>query len=135
VSAQKEQESLMVGCNAFLAKPFRIESLLERIHQYVNLEWIYYDAEQRQAPLSLASEPQAVENGLIVPPPWSELTELHQIAMVGQITKLRRTLDAIEATDARYGPFVAHLRQLAKEFHIEAIQDYIEHYLHESDQV
>ena len=101
----------------------------------MNLEWIYCDDHQGQEPSSLVSERQAVENGPIIPPPWPDLTKLHQIAMVGQITKLRRTLDAIEAADARYGPFVNHLRQLAKEFHIEAIQDYIERYLHESDQV
>ena len=75
------------------------------------------------------------ENEQIVPPSQEELDTLYQIAMIGQITKLRRALDAIEAADARYRPFVVHIRQLAKEFHIEGIQEYIERYLYASEDV
>jgi CheY-like chemotaxis protein len=134
VSIQREQESLRAGCDAFLAKPFHVEHLLDLIQRYLNIEWIYRDSIREQQTVFSKNAQHSAEQNLIVPPPQEELDTLHQIAMIGQITKLRRTLDAIEATDARYRPFVGHIRQLAKEFHIEAIQEYIEHYLYASEE-
>ena len=124
VSDQKKQESLVAGCNAFLAKPFRVEDLLDLIQLHLKLEWIY---QEEQGKLPVGS--QSSRSGPMIPPLPGELAELYNIAMIGQITKLRKYVDHLEATDPKYLPFAAKIRQLAKEFRIEEIQEFIQHYL------
>ena len=130
VSPERERESLEAGCNAFLAKPFQVEALLQRIQQQMNIAWLYQEPES----VSSDSAPSSTGSGTVsgeleYPPPQEDLRQLYDIAMIGQITKLRRTLDRIDAQDERYHTFVTNIRQLAKEFQIEAIQAYIERFL------
>jgi PAS domain S-box-containing protein len=133
VSAQKKQQSRAVGCNEFLAKPFRIEELLELIQIHLKLEWIYQEKEEaeKQRDRFLESRPQDL--GPIIPPSQEELAALYEIAMIGQITKLRKRIATIEAADPKFVPFVAKIRQLAKEFQIEAIQEFLQQYMNHEE--
>jgi len=122
VSEQKKQESLEAGFNEFLAKPFQVEDLLNLIRVYLKLDWIYEDGIRDEQRERFSLEP-------IIPPPQEELTDLYKIAMIGQITKLRKHVNNIEATDPKFIPFAARIRQFAKEFQIEEIQEFIQQYM------
>jgi len=36
-----QQQSQEAGCNDFIAKPFKTDVLIEKLHQHLNLKWIY----------------------------------------------------------------------------------------------
>ena len=41
VYEEDKERSLAVGCNEFIAKPFKIRELLECVRTQVGLEWVY----------------------------------------------------------------------------------------------
>jgi response regulator RpfG family c-di-GMP phosphodiesterase len=129
ISERKKQESLASGCNEFLAKPFQVEDLLDLIQTHLKLDWIYGEEIRDEKGEVVSHEVQSSRLELIVPPPQEELAALYKIAMIGQITKLRRHVNDIEATDPKFIPFVTKVRQLAKEFRIEEIQEFIQSYM------
>lgn len=128
VSLQRKQESLAAGCQAFLAKPFHLDELFACIQELLHLEWIYSATSETPCASSERLATPAAEPAHMVPPPPEVLAELHQVVLVGQITRLRKLLDQIEAQDPSFQPFVAHLRRLAKDFQIDEIQHLIEQY-------
>jgi CheY-like chemotaxis protein len=36
-----QQQSQDAGCDDFIAKPFKTDVLMEKLHKYLNLKWIY----------------------------------------------------------------------------------------------
>jgi PAS domain S-box-containing protein len=129
VSGRKKQKSMEAGFHAFLAKPFPVEDLLNLIQIHLKLAWIYEEEPRGGEQAKSFPESQTSTLEPIIPPPQGELTALYQIAVIGQITKLRKQISKIEATDPKFVPFVAKIRQLAREFQIEEIQKFIQQYM------
>ena len=129
VSGQKKEQSLAAGFHEFLAKPFEVEELLDLIQSHLQVEWVYEEATRGGEPGTQDSKPQPPLLEPLIPPPQAELVALYQIAMIGQMTKLRKQLGTLEAADPKFAPFVAKIRQLAKEFRIEEIQQFIHQYM------
>jgi hypothetical protein len=128
---QTQQESIAAGCNAFLAKPIDLETLLEYLHVHLKLEWIYEDKSDgchvgSDVHLSASPEPY-----LIVSPSIEQLGFLYDLIKMGDIVAFRGQLEAIAALDSKFGPFVAKLNQLSKDFQINKIRKCLEEYLKE----
>ena len=124
VFEQNREKSRVAGCNDFLPKPLRAESLFEVIRQYLRLEWEY-----EAAPVP---EPDSQEGPTkLVPPPIEELQHLYDSAKKGQIVAVRKHIEQFEKLGEEYQPFAAALRQHAKGFNLRKICVFLESYLEE----
>ena len=110
------QDSFAAGCDDFLAKPVRIEELLECLRQHLGLEWIYTN------PVGTVSEsepPPVSEPGPLAIPPSTLLAELLQFAEDGYITDIQQSVASMKALDANFIPFAARIEQLAENFQFD----------------
>ncbi len=103
------QEALDAGCNAFLSKPLRLDSLVDEIGRQLSLEWRYQDAPQPDA-----AAPTAGDQSFILDP--GTATELYHLAMQGDIRSLVDRLDAACATDPAAQAFCSEIHSLARQF-------------------
>jgi CheY-like chemotaxis protein len=106
VFEEHQKESRLVGCDAFLAKPLRLDNLLTLLGSYLDLSWIYADSK----PVITSQEER------LIAPPQQELERLHQLAMRGNIRRLRKQADYMASLDEQYIPFAKKLRELAQGF-------------------
>ena len=127
VTAQAQQESFAAGCQAFLAKPIAEASLLEKVRQALRLEWIYR-AEPAAEPGQNGRPPAETP---VRPPPRETLTQLHELALIGDIFEIRHRLDALERSAPEFHAFAASVGQLVKDLKISEIQRVLEHYLND----
>lgn len=118
-----QQESRSAGCDDFLPKPVSFEMLLKQLHQYLKLEWVY-EQENPENTLSIDTQEQII----VVPPP-EELAILQDLANKGNIKRILEQLAKIEQTDVQFKLFVQELQQLAKNFKLKQIREYIKKYL------
>jgi len=83
VFRQTQQESIAAGCNAFIAKPVDLETLLEHLHVHLKLEWIYEDKSDGhhvESDVHLSASPQ---HDLIVLPSIEQLERLYDLIKMG----------------------------------------------------
>jgi CheY-like chemotaxis protein len=123
---EDRQRSLENGCDGFVAKPFRLETLLQEIQTHLGLTWIYEDEDNKEI------SPKATDTERVLPP--SEmLQKIYTLAQRGQVVELEDTLDELQAQNKDYAPFVINLRQLAKNFKLREIRKQLNSYLSESN--
>ncbi|MEG4942351.1 PAS domain S-box protein [Microcoleus sp. F4-D5] len=115
-----QYRSLEAGGNTFLPKPIQAAELLQKLQQYLDLEWVY---ETNEYPLAIASD----TNELIAPPA-TEMERLYQLAMEGNFLEIVKQAALIEEIDQKYIPFAKILHQMAKEFQDEEILTFIQSY-------
>ena len=124
VFEQNRQKSLNAGCNDFLPKPIRAESLFELLRRHLDIEWEY---EASHMP-----EQQTLEvTTKLVAPPIEELQHLYDSAKKGRIVAVRKHIEEFEKLGEKYQPFAAALRQYAKGFNLRKICEFVESYLEE----
>lgn len=110
--------SLEAGCDAFIPKPVRADSLFSALQTYLNVEWIYADTPSEQAQRSRLES-------LIAPPP-DQLAELVDLARIGDIRQLRVRVEQLEQHDERLKPFAQNVNTLLKGFHLEKLRTFLE---------
>jgi CheY-like chemotaxis protein/anti-sigma regulatory factor (Ser/Thr protein kinase) len=132
------QDSLEAGSDDFLAKPFRLHTLLDLLKKHVHLEWIYAPetesptAMQDQEHVDAASPNTSVSPALHVPP-QEEIGVFLDCARRGNIAAIRERVHTLEQRDARYTPFAAQVRQLAQGFKINAMEAFFARLLQAND--
>ncbi len=102
-----QQKSKLAGCDDFLPKPVYAEKLFELVETHLALKWVYKDTAPREKDLSLSP---------FLPPPSEELDILFDLAMRGNMQRVRERAAKIAQADDKYRPFANQLRQLAREF-------------------
>jgi PAS domain S-box-containing protein len=127
VFQQTQQKSTVAGADDFLSKPVHIDELLEKFGEYLNLEWIY-EALQGESQERL----QPSERDKILPPPPKELSELYQLARTGNVIRLLEHLQKITASEPKFAAFGARLSQLADEFRLDEIEQFLQQYMRET---
>ena len=115
-----QYRSLEAGANTFIAKPVQATELLEKLQQYLELEWVY---EANEAPLAIGSD----TNELISPPATS-MEILYELAMKGNFREIVQQAVLLEQIDPKYIPFAKRLHQMAKDFQDEEILRFIQSY-------
>ena len=119
------QESLQAGCNDFLAKPVRIDTLLEKLRVYLELEWIYEEQHDEQiAPVVFKQE-------TIIPPSRQELQALTEFVRIGDIMAIRDWVKEAEGSESKFSPFITKVDFFAKTLQIEELQQFIGQYMGE----
>ncbi|MEG3956952.1 PAS domain S-box protein [Microcoleus sp. herbarium2] len=115
-----QYRSLEAGANAFIAKPVQANELLQKLQEYLELEWVY---EANEAPLAIGSD----TNDLISPPATS-MEILYELAMKGNFREIVKQAVLLEQIDPKYIPFAKRLHQMAKDFQDEEILRFIQSY-------
>ena len=132
---QGKAQSLAAGCDAFLLKPINTDELLHLLETVLHLEWRYSsDRPDISEPVSLErsaaiaagttqSLPPSNQTNDVVAPPEAILETLWQSAQIGDISGILDILDQL--TDPAFVPFVRELRQLATDFRVKALQEFL----------
>jgi PAS domain S-box-containing protein len=106
------EQSFKAGADAFLAKPFRIEHLLELIATHLELEWRCEESEETR---------EAEE--AIIPPPLDELALLQDLATQGDIRGITQRCEQL--AQQGYKGFARHLTALSHDFKIKEIRQFL----------
>jgi signal transduction histidine kinase/DNA-binding NarL/FixJ family response regulator len=122
VFAHHQQACLDAGCNMFLPKPIEVEQLLQGLATYLPLEWIV-DA---SATLNETSE---IEFSPKKGPKEEQAHILWELVMRGDIQGIIEHANEIERLDAQLQPFAKHVRQLAKSFQEQRLEEFVRRYL------
>jgi hypothetical protein len=99
--------------------------LLEQIQLHLSVSWVF------QGETADHNPERAPREGGTVAPPVQRLLALREHARIGYSKGVQRELDAIAALDPLYLPYVARLREPAKEFRMKEIVTIIEETLHD----
>ncbi|WP_353572895.1 ATP-binding protein [Candidatus Albibeggiatoa sp. nov. BB20] len=114
-----QQKSFDAGCNAFVAKPLQLKTLLDYLQQYLSLDWIYAakqdDDDIEQDNINLSDISLTREQAEI----------LFDLGMMGDVQEIVNYLEKIEQQDKQLRPLTQELHQMAKEFMVDEICDYI----------
>lgn len=115
--AQDTLSAVEAGANAFLAKPIDQSRLLSAIATQLAIQWTTESACE-----SIPDDPLAV-------PPLDELKVLHNLALDGNMGRIRKRADYLDGLDPAYCGFTNRLRQLGKTFQAQEIQNFIEKHM------
>ena len=125
-----QEKSRVVGCDAFLPKPVKIDKLFEFIRNHMSLDWIYEeDHHENTEQTASDSDSQEAE---FVPPSLEELEALYDLAMYGSMDRIQERIAHLEETDSKYAPFVQKVRGLARNFEDEQILALVEQLMEEN---
>ncbi len=119
------QQSREVGCDDFLPKPIREAELLEKLHLYLGLEWMYEETNSDSPQPETVSPKSNSHNSVLIAPPASEVAALLDLAKRGDLRGMVKRAAQLEELDQQWVPFVTHLRQLAKEFKGKQIREFL----------
>ncbi|NEP15155.1 MAG: PAS domain S-box protein [Symploca sp. SIO2C1] len=134
VSEFYQHQSRKIGCNYFLPKPIQTGDLLSQISNLLKLIWVYDDTDklsnqQQSNGYNSARKLQATN---IIPPASEELDILYDLARKGWIDSLIEHGDKLKNMDNKYVPFAQELQELAKEFKIRKIREFLQQYIRSS---
>ncbi|MCB9101650.1 MAG: GAF domain-containing protein [Anaerolineales bacterium] len=93
------------GYEAILYKPIEHKKLFDLLETHLALEWVYEDT------LKGSHHPELDIEAALIPPPPEEIAILFDLAMKGEIRRLRRHTVHIEQLDETFKPFAQKLRQ------------------------
>lgn len=116
VSDSGRNKSMEIGCNAYLAKPIRMDKLLSLLGELLALTWVYPDSVTE-------------DNATLIVPPSEDLKLLHRLAEEGQVYEIQKVVIELQSRGDSYRPFCRKLTELAKNFELEQISDFVEQYL------
>jgi signal transduction histidine kinase/ActR/RegA family two-component response regulator len=110
------------ACDDFVPKPIRIDTLLAIMGSMLGIRW---ETRRLDGPAP-AENGAARDDSPIEAPPPSELGELHELALRGDMAQVARWAESLALRDARYGRFAARLRGLADGFRTRAVLEMVE---------
>jgi CheY-like chemotaxis protein len=102
----------------FLVKPVRVADLLDWLGQRLQLQWLPAPEATAAAPVTATALP---EPATVRYPPTDAIERLQAMVGTGYLRGITRELDRIEAEHAAASAFVARLRQMAREFQLDAM--------------
>lgn len=115
-----DDNALGIGARDFFLKPVQISDLLDWVGERLDLHWV----EAHQV------EPEPKLPVSMVYPPAELLAPLVRQVELGYVKGILARLDDIEAADPAYAAFVAEVRELTRNFRLEAIAPLLEKAFH-----
>lgn len=121
------EKSRIVGCEAFLPKPIKEPQLLSLLQEYLQLKWIYEKIPSFSDNQPLATTWLSAQD--LIAPSTEEIEILYELAMLGNMKKIRERADYLETLDPKYIPFAQKLKNLAQGFQEKAIVNLVQQFL------
>ncbi len=122
-----QQESFAAGCNAFIAKPIRIDALLDLMQQHlVGLNWMIDSDTAEVLPVSESAAPMSMRNGATLSP--AQAKKLYDLGMMGDIEGVFAEIDHLQQLP-EFNAFAKQLYQLANDFKLEQICQLMQSYM------
>ena len=115
-----QQQSLEAGCDDFLPKPFRIETLFEKLEKHLGLTWIYEEASKVSSEVNIMT---------LKGPSREQASVLLDLVMQGDMDGIIEYAQQLEASEAQLAPFAQRIQQLADELQDEKICQIVKQYL------
>jgi signal transduction histidine kinase/ActR/RegA family two-component response regulator/Trp operon repressor len=120
VSETTTQESLEAGCQGFIAKPIRAETLFDLLQTHLHLEWIYENVSVSEESGSFLAQPSCVL------PVRKELAFLGECAQIGDISNLKKRVQELETLNAELIPFTTKICHMIDGFCLDELQIFLE---------
>lgn len=117
------QNNQIVCCEAFLEQPVEEKKLLQLLQQYLQLEWIYED--ENQSKTAHLAKTETIANQTLAALPKAEIDILYELAMLGNMKKIRERAIYLAELDKKYVPIANKLQDLAMGFREKAIVDLV----------
>ena len=105
------ERSLAVGCDDFLSKPIEMNKLFQLLETHLELTWIYREATSAKEDVVNQSAELA---SLSIP--QEEVDILYDLAMKGELLRLKQYSFKLEELGDEYKPFAERLRNLVEAF-------------------
>jgi len=126
-----QETSITAGCNAFIAKPFHVDDLLDLLQKYLSLAWVTEKLEptsKKNMPVSTdsAEDRQLVTDTCLT---LEQAHDLLELAMMGDIVAILKKLDAIETEQNGSNNTLQKIRELSKHFREEEICELLTHFV------
>jgi CheY-like chemotaxis protein len=118
---EEEKEILSAGCNDILRKPFKANSLLDKMAQYLGVRYIY-DTD-RPDPIISVNLTQDLTPEALQKMPQDWLKQLHQAALTGDDAWVSELITQIPASESG---LIQTLTALVDEFRLDIINDVTE---------
>ncbi len=126
VFAIDQHKSIDVGADAFLPKPVEAETLLEMLRQFLQIEWIFDEK------VEAIKKNQAVnfeQSNEMIYPAREVLQELLELVQDGDIQKILEIGKNLSISDEKLSIFVQYIVQLASNFQLKRLANFIEQYI------
>ncbi len=117
---EDKQRALDAGCDAYLAKPIKLDALFETLSNLLPLQWIYHQPAQVETEKSEDGPPASPDE-----PPMEEFARLLYLARGGDIQGLREHLDHLREKHG-HSPTLDKIQELARTFRLKEIRSYLE---------
>ncbi|NJL11194.1 MAG: response regulator [Calothrix sp. SM1_7_51] len=125
---EQRQEILEAGCDDLINKPFKDELLLQKLNQYLGVEYIYLEEDGLQTQSRPKNTEILTNNDLLnilsqMPSDWS--AQVYQAAAAGSDVLILELLKQIPPENTA---LINHLRDLANNFQFERIMELVVSY-------
>lgn len=110
-----------IAASDFVLKPVRKHELLDWLGRALALEWMHAPLPAVSAGGATARAPSHAGGDAIVYPGVERLDALGEMVELGYFRGILKTLDAIADESPQCAAFVAHMRDLARQFQLDAM--------------
>jgi PAS domain S-box-containing protein len=125
-----QQESRDAGCNDFIAKPIRLDLLLEKIQELLQLTWIYEQAGNAVTPENAMLTTPSIGVSARVQCDPLQASALYELARSGDIEELWGHLNLlIQNSEGATLIWAEQLLQLSKAFKVDDVAALLEPYM------
>ena len=120
------QKSWEAGSDSFLTKPIDMKLLLEKLKDYLELQWIYAKIPTVKELPIVESKPLSSQDWII--PPVTIVQQLNQLAASGLFFEIEEQLTQLEK-EQKFVPFIRQILSFSQDFEGGKIQEFLAQYL------
>ncbi|MBL1198810.1 MAG: response regulator [Nostoc sp. GBBB01] len=126
VFAIDQHKSIDVGADAFLPKPVEAEVLLEMLRKIFQLQWIF---DEKVNASKNNNSTDFEESGDTIIPNKDVLLKLFELVQDGDVQNILELSNQLSLSDDRLKVFTQHIIQLASNFQLKRLANFIEQYI------
>ncbi|MDJ0725272.1 MAG: ATP-binding protein [Prochloraceae cyanobacterium] len=123
-----EQKNRGADFNGFISKPVKEKTLLGLLADLLKLELIYQENVRSQT-TTIHPDFLNFDENILKTPPIEEMKILHELALLGNMKKIRQRSAYLKELDVNYTAFAERIENLAKRFREKEIVNLVEQYL------
>ena len=123
IADKERMQTFAADCDAFLSKPIKVETLLEKLQKNLLLAWI---EEKTGIPGATGASSMASSEKDITTPPQDILAALKQKTEWGDFSGIETILDNLAAEDPTYAGFCQVIRRYTDRYDDERILRYLQ---------